>query len=52
MDDYLKLGVLAALEAVVAILPGAAVHARRLLPGRHAAGDRGRARWRAMTTTG
>ena len=40
---------MAALDAVGAIVPGRKIHARRLLPRRHAAGDRGGghgARWR------
>ena len=40
MDDYLRLGVLDALKAVRTIVPERKVNARRLLPGRHAAGDR------------
>ncbi len=40
MDDYRTLGVMAALDAVRRIVPDQKVHARRLLPRRHAARDR------------
>ena len=40
MEDYRKLGVMAALDAVSAIVPGAQGARRRLLPRRHAARDR------------
>ena len=41
MDDYLKLGVLAALDAVKAIIPGVPINLTRLLPRRDALRDRG-----------
>ena len=42
MDDYRTLGVMEALRAIGAIVPGARVHAVGLLPGRDARGDRRR----------
>ena len=39
LDDYRRLGVMAALDAVAAIVPGAEGPCRRLLSRRHAAGD-------------
>ncbi len=40
LDDYRRLGVMAALDAVGKIVPDAESPCRRLLPGRHAAVDR------------
>jgi polyhydroxyalkanoate synthase len=49
LDDYRVSGIMAALDAVRAIVPGAEGACQRLLPRRHAVVDRGGddgARWR------